>query len=90
MIKNTIILNKSNVIELIKMDEVINSVKQHSQRKPNCNINMPAKKYLYFNQNSEKSPGDLRIMPCSVIVSIAVVKAVNVHLTTLESSTSLR
>ena len=40
---------------------------------------MPAKKYLYFNQNSEKSPGDLRIMPCSVIVSIAVVKAVNVH-----------
>jgi hypothetical protein len=51
---------------------------------------MPAKKYLYFNQNSEKSPGDLRIMPCSVIVSIAVVKAVNVHLTTLESSTSLR
>ena len=26
MIKNTIKLNKSNVIELIKMDEVINSV----------------------------------------------------------------
>jgi len=40
---------------------------------------MPAKKYLYFNQNSEKRRGDLRIMPCSVIGSIAGVKAINVH-----------
>jgi alanine dehydrogenase len=40
---------------------------------------MPAKKYLFFNQNCEKSPGDLRIMPCSVIGSVAGVKAVNVH-----------
>ena len=34
MIKNTIILNKSNVEELIKMDEVINSVETTLQMKP--------------------------------------------------------
>ena len=54
MIKNTIILNKSNVEELIKMDEVINSVETAFAKEANCNIDMPAKKYLYFNQNSEK------------------------------------
>ncbi len=79
MIKNTIILNKSNVEELIKMDEVINSVETAFAEEAKCNIDMPAKKYLYFNQNCEKSPGDLRIMPCSVIGSIAGVKSVNVH-----------
>jgi alanine dehydrogenase len=79
MLKKTIILNKSHVEELIKMDEVIESVETAFTEEANCNIDMPAKKYLYFNQNTAKSPGDLRIMPCSVIGSIAGVKAVNVH-----------
>ncbi len=79
MEKNTIILNKSNVEELIKMDEVIRSVETAFAEEANFNVDMPAKKYLYFNQNCEKSPGDLRIMPCSVIGSVAGVKAVNVH-----------
>ena len=60
MIKNTIILNKSNVEELIKMDEVINSVETAFAEEAKCNIDMPAKKYLYFNQNCEKSPGDFK------------------------------
>jgi alanine dehydrogenase len=79
MEKNTIILNKSNVEELIKMDEVINSVETAFAEEARCNVDMPAKKYLFFNQDSEKSPGDLRIMPCSVIGHVAGVKAVNVH-----------
>ena len=79
MLKKTIILNKSHVEELIKMNEVIKSVETAFTEEANCNIDMPAKKYLYFNQNTAKSPGDLRIMPCSVIGSIAGVKAVNVH-----------
>ncbi|HEX7467333.1 MAG TPA: ornithine cyclodeaminase family protein [Methanobacterium sp.] len=61
------------------MDEVIKSVETAFTEEANCNIDMPAKKYLYFNQNTAKSPGDLRIMPCSVIGSIAGVKAVNVR-----------
>ncbi len=79
MVNNTIILNKSNVEELIEMHEVINSVETAFAEEARCNVDMPAKKYLYFNQDCEKSPGDLRIMPCSVIGSVAGVKAVNVH-----------
>jgi len=79
MLNKTIILNKSHVEELIKMEEVIKSVETAFTEEANCNIDMPAKKYLYFNQDNGKSPGDLRIMPCSVIGSIAGVKAVNVH-----------
>jgi len=77
--EHTLILNRSNVEELITMDEVINSVESAFAEEANCNVDMPAKKYLFFNQNCEKSPGDLRIMPCSVIGSVAGVKAVNVH-----------
>jgi alanine dehydrogenase len=77
--EHTLILNKSNVEELITMEEVINSVETAFAEEAKCNVDMPAKKYLFFNQNCEKSPGDLRIMPCSVIGSVAGVKAVNVH-----------
>jgi alanine dehydrogenase len=79
MMNNTIILNKSNVEELIEMHEVINSVETAFAEEAKFNVDMPAKKYLFFNQDCEKSPGDLRIMPCSVIGSVAGVKAVNVH-----------
>jgi len=79
MVNNTIVLNKSTVEELIEMSEVIDCVETAFSEEARCNVDMPAKKYLYFNQNCEKSPGDLRIMPCSVIGSIAGVKAVNVH-----------
>ena len=71
MVNNTIILNKSNVEELIEMYEVIKSVETAFAEEAKCNVDMPAKKYLYFNQDCEKSPGDLRIMPCSVIGSVA-------------------
>lgn len=77
--KHTLILNRSNVENLIEMNEVISSVEQAFAEEANCKVDMPAKNYLYFNQNSEKSSGDLRIMPCSVIGSVAGVKAVNVH-----------
>ena len=61
------------------MKEVINSVENAFAEEANMQVDMPAKNYLYFNQNSDKSPGDLRIMPCSVIGSVAGVKSVNVH-----------
>lgn len=77
--KHTLILNRSNVENLIEMNEVISSVENAFAEEANMRVDMPAKNYLYFNQNSEKSPGDLRIMPCSVIGSVAGVKAVNVH-----------
>jgi alanine dehydrogenase len=77
--KHTLILNRSNVESLIEMKEVINSVENAFAEEANMMVDMPAKNYLYFNQNSDKSSGDLRIMPCSVIGSVAGVKAVNVH-----------
>jgi len=77
--KHTLILNRSNVESLIEMKEVINSVENAFAEEANMQVDMPAKNYLYFNQNSDKSPGDLRIMPCSVIGSVAGVKSVNVH-----------
>lgn len=77
--KHTLILNRSNVESLLEMKEVINSVENAFAEEANMQVDMPPKNYLYFNQNSDKSPGDLRIMPCSVIGSVAGVKAVNVH-----------
>lgn len=74
--KETIILNQSEIKELIKMDKVIEAVEtayyEHAQSK----VQMPAKEYLFF----QKFNGDLRIMPCYLPdMGESGVKCVNVH-----------
>ena len=74
--KETIILNQSEIKELIQMDKVIDAVEtaycEHAQSK----VQMPAKEYLFF----QKYNGDLRIMPCYLPnMGEAGVKCVNVH-----------
>ncbi|MBM4240518.1 MAG: alanine dehydrogenase [Euryarchaeota archaeon] len=72
----TIILNQSEIKELIDMKEVIKTVetgyREHAKRR----VQMPAKKYLFF----KKYNGDLRIMPCYIrSMDESGVKCVNVH-----------
>lgn len=72
----TILLNQSQIKELINMKEIIESVetayKVHAERK----VQMPAKKYLFY----KKFKGDLRIMPCFIRgMDESGVKNVNVH-----------
>ena len=57
MLKKTIILNKSHVEELIKMNEVIQSVETAFREEANCNIDMPAKKYLILQPEHSKKSG---------------------------------
>ncbi|MEW6010669.1 MAG: alanine dehydrogenase [Methanobacterium sp.] len=72
----TIILNQSEIKQLVEMKDVLQDVEtayvEHSRK----NIQMPAKEYLYFNEFK----GDLRIMPCYLEeMRKAGVKMVNVH-----------
>ncbi|MGB9936377.1 MAG: alanine dehydrogenase [Methanobacterium sp.] len=72
----TILLNQSQVSELINMNEIIESVETayrvHAERK----VQMPAKEYLFY----KKFKGDLRIMPCFIRgMDESGVKNVNVH-----------
>ncbi|MDI6723858.1 MAG: alanine dehydrogenase [Methanobacterium sp.] len=73
---DTILLNQSQIKELMSMKEVIKSVETafqvHSERK----VEMPAKEYLFY----KKFRGDLRIMPCFIRgMNESGVKCVNVH-----------
>lgn len=80
MIKSTIILNKSQIEELISMNDVIKSVEAAFAQDALANVQMPAKKYIYFKDEEKKSKGDLRIMPCFINgTNAAGVKCVNVH-----------
>ena len=72
----TILLNQSQISDLMTMKEIIESVetayKVHAERK----VQMPAKKYLFY----KKFKGDLRIMPCFIRgMDESGVKNVNVH-----------
>ncbi|MGZ7159486.1 MAG: alanine dehydrogenase [Methanobacterium sp.] len=72
----TILLNRSQISDLMTIKEVIESVetayKVHAERK----VQMPAKKYLFY----KKFRGDLRIMPCFIRgMDESGVKNVNVH-----------
>ncbi len=72
----TILLNQSQIKELMSMKEIIDSVETafevHAQRK----VEMPAKEYLFY----KKFRGDLRIMPCFIRgMNESGVKCVNVH-----------
>lgn len=72
----TILLNQSQIRELMSMKEIIDSVEiafeVHARRK----VEMPAKEYLFY----KKFRGDLRIMPCFIRgINESGVKCVNVH-----------
>jgi len=72
----TLLLKQSEIQELSNMKEIIGYVETaysvHAKRK----VQMPAKKYLFFN----KYDGDLRVMPCFIRgLDQAGVKNVNVH-----------
>ena len=72
----TILLNQSNVSELINMREIIENVetayKVHAERR----VQMPPKEYIFY----KKFRGDLRIMPCFIRgMNESGVKNVNVH-----------
>ena len=74
--KETIILNQSEIKELIQMNKVIDAVEtayiEHAQSK----VRMPPKEYLFFSEFN----GDLRIMPCYLPnMGESGVKCVNVH-----------
>jgi alanine dehydrogenase len=77
MIKNTVILNKSQIEELITMED---AVEYAFAQDALLNVQMPAKKYIYSNNEETDSKGDLRIMPCFINGTCAAgVKCVNVH-----------
>jgi alanine dehydrogenase len=72
----TILLNQSQVSELIDMKEIIGNVetayKVHAERR----VQMPPKEYIFY----KKFRGDLRIMPCFIRgLNESGVKNVNVH-----------
>lgn len=74
--KETLLLKQSQIKELISMKEVLDGVETayavHAKRQ----VQMPAKKYLFF----KKYHGDLRVMPCFIRgMDLAGVKNVNVH-----------
>jgi alanine dehydrogenase len=72
----TIILNQSEIKELVEMKEVIDSVKTAYIEQASGKVQMPPKEYLFF----QKFSGDLRIMPCYLQnMEKAGVKCVNVH-----------
>jgi alanine dehydrogenase len=74
--KKTIILNQSEIKELIQMNNVLDAVETAYMEYAKGNAQMPPKEYLFF----EKYNGDLRIMPCYLPEKEeAGVKCVNVH-----------
>lgn len=74
--QNTIILNQSEIKDLIQMDSVLDAVETAYVEHAKGKAQMPPKEYLFF----EKYNGDLRIMPCYLPeMGEAGVKSVNVH-----------
>ncbi len=72
----TLLIKQSEIKELIEMKEVIESVETAYSVHATRNVQMPAKKYLFF----KKYNGDLRIMPAFITnMDEAGVKCVNVH-----------
>ncbi|UTB33912.1 MAG: alanine dehydrogenase [Methanobacterium sp. ERen5] len=72
----TLLLKQSEIKELIEMKEIIESVETAYTVHATRNVQMPAKKYLFF----KKYNGDLRIMPAFINnMDEAGVKCVNVH-----------
>lgn len=72
----TLLLKQSEIKELIEMKEIIESVETAYTVHATKNVQMPAKKYLFF----KKYNGDLRIMPAFIKnMDEAGVKCVNVH-----------
>ena len=72
----TLLLKQSEIKELIEMKEIIESVETAYTVHATRNVQMPAKKYLFF----KKYNGDLRIMPAFIKnMDEAGVKCVNVH-----------
>lgn len=71
---DTILLKQSEIKDLVSMKEVIDSVEAGFTAYAKREVQMPAKKYLFFPE------GDLRVMPCYVRGrEEAAVKCVNVH-----------
>ena len=71
---DTILLKQSEIKGLVSMKEVIDSVEAGFTAYAKREVQMPAKKYLFFPE------GDLRVMPCYVRGrEEAAVKCVNVH-----------
>jgi len=71
---DTILLKQNEIKGLTDMKEVLNSVETAFAAYAKREVQMPAKKYLFFPE------GDLRIMPCYVRGrEEAAVKCVNVH-----------
>ncbi|WP_414470048.1 alanine dehydrogenase [Methanobacterium sp. ACI-7] len=72
----TILLNQSQVSELINMKEIIESVETAYRVHAEREVQMPAKEYLFYKEFK----GDLRIMPCFIRnMTESGVKNVNVH-----------
>ncbi|MEG3224828.1 MAG: alanine dehydrogenase [Methanobacteriales archaeon Met13] len=70
----TILLKQSEIKDLSNMKEVLEAVETAFVAYAKREVQMPAKKYLFFSE------GDLRIMPCYVRGrEEAAVKCVNVH-----------
>ncbi|HMK54584.1 MAG TPA: alanine dehydrogenase [Methanobacteriaceae archaeon] len=70
----TILLKQSEIKGLTNMKEVLKAVETAFSAYAKREVQMPAKKYLFFSE------GDLRIMPCYVRGrEEAAVKCVNVH-----------
>ncbi len=73
---DTIILNKSEIKELIDIKRVIRDVEIAYAEDAKGKVQMPPKDYLFFN----KYKGDIRVMPCFLEeTEKAGVKIVNVH-----------
>jgi alanine dehydrogenase len=71
---DTILLKQSEIKGLVSMKEVIDRVEAGFTAYAKREVQMPAKKYLFFPE------GDLRVMPCYVRGrEEAAVKCVNVH-----------
>ena len=80
MIKNTLVITKTQIEELICMKDVLNSVEVAFSEDALLNVQMPAKNYMFFDNKENNTHGDLRIMPCFINnTKAAGVKCVNVH-----------
>ncbi len=72
--KKTLLLRKSDIKDLVSMDDIIRAVENAFKEYALGRVQMPPKDYLLFKE------GDLRIMPSYIKnLKIAGVKCVNVH-----------
>ena len=70
----TLLLTDESVIDLLKIDEVIDAVESVFRENALGGAQMPCKVYLFYNS------GDLRVMPCYLkSLGISSVKVVNSH-----------